>query len=71
MPETKCFFCAFIFIGMCRKSYYITAGCVQDEREWQGEKGNKQWGGMYEIRAEKQFNVVLNGIDCFYDISVL
>lgn len=26
---------------------------------------------MYEIRAEKQFNVVLNGIDCFYDISVL
>lgn len=42
-----------------------------NEREWQGEKGNKQWGGMYEIRAEKQFNVVLNGIDCFYDISVL
>lgn len=30
MPETKCFFCAFIFIGMCRKSYYITAGCVRE-----------------------------------------
>lgn len=33
--------------------------------------GEGQRGGMYEIRAEKQFNVVLNGIDCFYDISVL
>lgn len=42
-----------------------------NKREWQGERGKKQWGGMYEIRAEKQFNVVLNGIDCFYDISVL
>lgn len=44
-----------------------------NEREWQGERGSRvcQSGGMYEIRAEKQFNVVLNGIDCFYDISVL